>query len=368
MKLEKNLIIFMPFIGGGGVEKNLYIISNFLSQRFKNLYICTLSRNKRNKFNKKIKFIHPNLNFSKNVNIRIKYLICLYTLFKFLIKNKRSLIMSFQANIYCVLLCKLLNKKIIVRSNSSPSGWYHNLFKRIVYRNIISMADTIITNSYDFKNQMQKIIKKKVECVFNPLDKDQIIGKSKKKIKDSFFKNSNSLKILNIGRLTKQKDQITILRSAQILRKNNINFKILIIGSGIEKNNLKKFIYKNNLKKFIKIINFVENPYPYLKQCNLFILSSIYEGLPNVLLEAATMKKFIISTNCPTGPREILDNGKGGLFFKIRDYYDLSKKIIDFKKNKFNNTMKINHNFKRLERFNHDNNLNKYLKIIEKNF
>ena len=119
---------------------------------------------------------------------------------------------------------------------------------------------------------------------------------------------------------------------------------------------------------FIKIINFVENPYPYLKQCNLFILSSIYEGLPNVLLEAATMKKFIISTNCPTGPREILDNGKGGLFFKIRDYYDLSKKIIDFKKNKFNNTMKINHNFKRLERFNHDNNLNKYLKIIEKNF
>lgn len=364
MKLEKNLIIFMPFIEGGGVEKNLYIISNFLSSKFKNLYICTLSKNKKNKFNKKIKFIYPNLNFSKNLNIRIKYLICLYTLFKFLVRNNRSIILSFQANIYCVLLCKLLNKKIIVRSNSSPSGWYHNFFKKNIYRNIMSLADTVIVNSYDFKMQMQRIIKKKVVCVYNPLDRNQIIQKSKKKIQNKLFQKSNSLKILNIGRLTEQKDQITILKSAKILVKNNIRFRILIIGSGIEKINLIKFIEKNDLKKYIKIIDFVENPYPYLKKCNVFVLSSIYEGLPNVLLEAATLKKFIISTNCPTGPREILDNGKGGIFFKVKNYNDLASKIIDFKKNRFDKKKKINHSLRKLDRFNYDINLNKYLKII----
>ena len=73
----------------------------------------------------------------------------------------------------------------------------------------------------------------------------------------------------------------------------------------------------------------------------MFVLSSIYEGLPNVLLEAAVFKKLIISTNCPTGPKEILDKGKGGVLFKSGDYQDLSKKI-NFKDGKINKTKKLN--------------------------
>ena len=61
----------------------------------------------------------------------------------------------------------------------------------------------------------------------------------------------------------------------------------------------------------------MDNPFPIIKKADLFVLSSKYEGLPNVLLEAATLKKFIISSNCPTGPKEILMNGKGGFILKL---------------------------------------------------
>ena len=77
-------------------------------------------------------------------------------------------------------------------------------------------------------------------------------------------------------------------------------------------------------------MNFVENPFNLIKQTNIFILSSKYEGLPNVLLEALVLKKFIISSDCPTGPKEILLNGKGGLLFKKEDHKELSKKLYTF--------------------------------------
>ena len=127
-----------------------------------------------------------------------------------------------------------------------------------------------------------------------------------------------------------------------------------------------KFIKDNNLKKVVKIINFQNNPYPYINKSDLFILTSKYEGLPNVLLEAAVLKKFIISSDCPTGPKEILLNGKGGFLFKEGNYKDLSNKILNFAKNKKNLKSKINYNYKNLIRFDFYKNLNKYYNAINK--
>ena len=82
-------------------------------------------------------------------------------------------------------------------------------------------------------------------------------------------------------------------------------------------------------------MNFKKNPYPYLKRSEVLILSSLFEGLPNVLLESLSLKKFVISSDCPTGPKEILDYGKNGLLFKMKDEKDLLKKLfITFKRKK----------------------------------
>ena len=360
-KRKKNLIIFIPFIGGGGVEKNLFLISNFLSKKVQSLKVCTISKKFRNKFNSNVEFICPKRNYSKSLNIRIKYLICLYELFKYLKSNKNSVVLSFQANIYCIIICKLLNIKVIVRSNSSPLGWYHNNFKKFIYRKIIRLADKVIVNSLDFKKQMETKFNIKVENIYNPLDVKEIKIKSKKKINYDFF--DKGFRIINIGRLTDQKDQITLLKSINLL-KHKIKVKLLILGSGIEQNNLKNYIKENNLGNHVKIKTFIDNPYPYILKSDLFILSSKYEGLPNVLLEAAVLKKFIISTNCPTGPKEILLNGKGGYLFRIGDYRKLSKLILLFLKKRNQLKDKINYTYKSLVRYDLKKNLMKYYMLL----
>ena len=93
----------MPFIGGGGVEKNLYLISNYISKKYSNVYICTSSTKYKKKFSKKIKFISPKIYISDKLNIRIKYFYCLILLLKFILKNKNTIVFSFQANVYSFL-------------------------------------------------------------------------------------------------------------------------------------------------------------------------------------------------------------------------------------------------------------------------
>ena len=357
---KKKIIFFMPFIGVGGVEKNLFLIANYFSKKFKNIIVCTYSKKYKKKFDKKIKFLTPKFNFIENINLRLNYLICLLTLFKYLCQNKDSIVFSFQANIYCILLCKILNIKIISRSNSSLSGWNHNYLKKTIYKKIISYADKVVVNSLEFKKEMEKSLNIKVDCIYNPLNSKEIIKKSQLKTKKSFFsKKDKGLKIINIGRFTKQKDQLTLLKAANYL-KDKINFELLILGKGTEENNLKKYIDQNKLGKNVKIQNVVDNPYPAIKESDLFILSSKYEGLPNVLLEAITLGKFIISSKCPTGPKEILLNGKGGLLFKVGDHIDFY-----FLNNKSKSKKMLNYSKNNLARFNYLVNLNKYYALIK---
>ena len=127
---------------------------------------------------------------------------------------------------------------------------------------------------------------------------------------------------------------------------------------------MQKFINDNKLQRYIKLKNFIENPYRVIRQSDIFILSSKYEGLPNVLLEAASLRKIILSTDCPTGPKEILLNGKGGFFFKIGDYQELAEKIRYINDNKKKIKKKINLCFKNLNKYDYKKNLNKYDKLI----
>ncbi len=159
---------------------------------------------------------------------------------------------------------------------------------------------------------------------------------------------------------------MTLLKAMKLIE-NRLKFRLLIIGEGKNKEKIINYINKNNLRNNIKVLDFKKNPFKYINQSDIFILSSVYEGLPNVLLEAICLKKFVISSNCPTGPLEILNNGKGGLLFKVQDHNDLAKKIIFYSKNKLKLRQKIFYAYNKLERFNYFYNLNKYLKIVLSN-
>jgi glycosyltransferase involved in cell wall biosynthesis len=362
---KKKLIIFMPSIEGGGVEKNLYIISDFLTSKIADISLITVSKKETNRFNKKIKFITPKSLYWSKVNKKIKYLVCLYLLLIEIIKNKKILVFCFQANIYCTLLCKFFGIKIVVRSNSSPSGWGKGFIKKFIFKNLLGLSDNIIVNSTDFKKELKTRFNLDSVCIYNPLNIKEIIYKSKKKLPFKFFTDNKKLKIVNVARFTDQKDHMSLLKAVKIL-KNKINLDVLIIGRGVNLDLMKSFINLNNLRKQVKIINFQNNPFPIINKSDVFVLTSRFEGLPNVLLESLALKKFIISTDCPTGPREILDGGKNGFLFKVGDYEDLSKKIILYNNNKKKLYKKIFNGHKRLDRFSFNKNLKKYYLILNK--
>ena len=232
-------------------------------------------------------------------------------------------------------------------------------FRKKIFKILLSLPNEVIVNSLEFKNEYKSKFDLNPICIHNPLDKDAIKKKSKEKIRFNFFQNYKGLKIIFIGRLVDQKDPLTFLKALSFI-KNKINFRAVIIGKGYLYKELKKFIEINDLSKQIKILNWKKNPYPYMKQSDMLALTSKYEGLPNTLLEAIVLKKFIISTKCPTGPKEILDYGKGGELIEIKDYKNLIKKIIEYNMNKKKFYKKMLFANQRLIRFNYNKNLNKY--------
>ena len=362
--LNNNLIFFMPHMVGGGVEKNLYIIANNFAKKITNVHLITSRKNFNSNF-KNVKIINPKLQIWNHLGVRFNYLICLLILVREILNKKKPLVFAFQANVYCIFVCKLLKVKIVTRSNSSPSGWTQNSLKNFIFKKIFVKADKIIVNSLDFQKEFKKKFNIKTTCIYNPLNKKEILQKSKDNINLSFFKTNNKFKILNIGRFTDQKDHHTLLKSVKILKnKYNLNFILLIMGRGKNEKKIKYFINKNNLAQNVKVIGFKKNPYKYIKHCDLFVLSSIFEGLPNVLLEAITLKKFVVSSDCPTGPNEILNNGKGGFLFKTGNSNDLAKKIILYHNNKKIYNKRIKFAYKNLERFDYNVNLKKYFDVI----
>ena len=360
---QKKIIIFMPTIDGGGVEKNFFLITNYLSTKFRDISVISLSKSYRKKLNPKIKFITLETELPSSVGRRTKFIISLLLLFKKILFCRNSIVFCFQGLAYCTILCKLLSTKIIIRSNSSPSGWSKKYIKKILYKKIYSMANKIIVNSEDFKKELKSKFNLNSECIYNPLNKKEIIKNSKKRLNISFF-NKKDFKIISVARFTNQKDHFCLIKSINLLKNKYKNIKVLLIGSGDKKKEIQNFIDELRLNKIIKILNFKKNPYPYMKKSDLFILSSNFEGLPNVLLEAITLNKFIISSNCPTGPSEILDNGKGGLLFKVGDYKGLSKKITYTIQNKKKCNEKLLFAKKRLQRFDYSKNLLKYYNIL----
>jgi len=366
---KKNLLIFMPSVEDGGVLKNFFLTINYLSNKFSNIFLITSDKSIKKKINHKIKLIGPDSSIWQTKSRYPKYFICILYLIMFLIVNKNTLIFALQANLYATIIAKIFGKKIITRSNASSEGWSKNVLKKLIYKVFLKLSDQVIVNSYDFKKELDNKFKINSVVIFNPLNKFEIEKKSREKLKFNFYKKSK-IKLITVGRLVDQKDQLTLLRAINLIKEKNI--QLLIIGNGERKKKLIDYIVKKKLSSVIKIISYKTNPYKYIKKANIFILTSKFEGLPNVLLEALALKKYIISTNCPTGPREILLNGKGGDLVKIGDYETLSKKILNYsiKNNKLKNKLnkKINLGYQNLNRFDYSLNMKKYYNLIKKHY
>ena len=352
---NKNIIFFCPSIEEGGVEKNLINICNGFHKKYK-IYVITANKNKNKFFKKKINFISPKTNFFDNKSRIIKSVFCVYLLLKNY--NKKNVIVSFQSNILAIVMSRILNYKVIIRSNQSPNNYAKNIIKRIIMSFFYKKADKIIVNSNDFKKEFKKFFNLNSTLIYNLIETTSTLKKlSKKPLFKSFFSKSYKIiNILSVGRLVPQKNQITILKALNLI-KNRKKFRFYLVGKGSEYRYLQKFIDKNKLNNSIKILNFKNNIYPYYKNADVFVLSSLYEGLPNSLIEALAFGLPIISSDCKTGPKEILNNEKYGKLFKVKDHVTLSKLLLKSKK-------QTKKKYVYDQRFDFKKNLKKYENII----
>ena len=348
---NKNIIFFYPSLEIGGLTKNLFSLINSLSQKRYNIIFITFDKITENKvgsklykFDKNIKVVIPKRKFKTNLRY-IKYFFCFFLLLKYLDKNK-SLLISFQSNVLAIIAAKIKNSKIVIRCNTAPSKYISNFIKKIFFKLIYSQSDKILVTSKDFKMEMKKYFNLNSIIHRQSLDLDGIKQKSKKKINFKFFQNYKNLKIVNVGRLTYQKDILTLLKSFTRLIKIR-SARLLLIGNGTEENKIKMFIKKNKLTNHVKIISFQYNPYNYISLADVKVLSSRFEGNPNILLEIACLKKLIISTNCKVGPSEILQKGRGGILYKVGDTNSLYKilKNLKIKDKKIKNKIDLSYNY-----------------------
>ena len=365
--MKKKILIFIPSIEDGGVEKNLFIVSNYLNTNSFSVEILTCNFDKSKKFNNGIKFIGNKNNFWQKKNRKFKYLICLKILFfNLLFRKDKPLVFAFQANIYAVLVAKFLNTRVITRSNSAPAGWSKSSIKNTLYKLIIKLADDVMVNSLAFKKSFKKQFHVNAKCIYNPFDKGFIKNNLRYNKSNTSFFRKDHLNIVSVGRLTDQKDHMTLLKAINLLSPD-FKVRLVIVGKGSMKNNLQKYLLQNNLQNKVKLIGYLNNPFPYIYKSKILILTSKFEGLPNILLEGQYLKKHIISTDCPTGPKEILLNGKAGDLIKIGDY----KKLFTLIKNNHNRKKlifkKIKIGSKNFDRFDYNLNCKKYLDFVNKN-
>jgi len=167
---------------------------------------------------------------------------------------------------------------------------------------------------------LNKILKKKeIYLLRDPIIFVKEIKKKKIKIKNE---NLNGNVYVSIGRLTKQKNFIFLLKCfKKIIEKNNNNY-LYILGNGEDFQKLKNYIEKNNLKKNIFLEGHKENVFEYLCKAKAFILPSLWEDPGFVLIEAAFANTLIISSNCDNGPKEILKDNQNGYSFISNDKSD----------------------------------------------
>ncbi len=194
---------------------------------------------------------------------------------------------------------------------------------RLFYR----WADTIIVPSQGVAADLARITRlpvNRIQVLPNPVVTPQLEKLSRQKIAHPWLQEHTTPVILGIGELSARKDFSTLIRAFALLRKQ-FRCRLIILGKGRQKEALETLARQLRIETDLDLPGFVDNPYPWMKQSDLFILSSRLEGFGNVLAEALATGTPVVSTNCPNGPAEILNNGRYGPLVPVGDHAALAK-------------------------------------------
>ena len=191
-------------------------------------------------------------------------------------------------------------------------------------------ADAIVAVSTGVAEDLSRITAinyKKIRIIYNPVVTPQLLEKQLQAISHPWFQKNQPPVLLAVGRLTEQKDLVTLINAFAVIRKQK-TCRLLILGEGALRAELEALIAKLKLAQDVLMPGFVDNPYAYMKQADVFVLSSAWEGLVTVLIEAMACGTPVVSTDCPSGSREILADGKFGQLVPVGDFKALAEAVF----------------------------------------
>ena len=166
--------------------------------------------------------------------------------------------------------------------------------------------------------------KDKLRMIYNSINTQHLLNAAQQKVDDRRIEKPFILSITLLEE--KQKDVTTLIKAYALLRKNHGHTEELyIIGKGNSLAQLQQTARECHVADHVFFLGFMSNPLPWTKQCSLFVQSSHFEGLPTTMIEALLLDKMIVATDCPTGPKEILNHGRAGLLVPENDAETLAK-------------------------------------------
>ncbi len=335
----KKLIFIIPTLGGGGAERVfLHILKNLDRSKFSPSVVLF----------EKTGDLLPEL----PVEIKVKILkehdetyrmygtvfIKLALRFSRFIKQERpDVIVSFMwYTNFVTLIAKMVSRissKVIVSERYgfavSFEGRIAEFLRRMIIRFFYPMADSIIVNSAAMGQQLKDtfhVQANKIATIYNPVDISKIRSLSEEEVDHPWFDQPLPI-IISIGRVTRQKGFDQLIKAVKTLHDEGTACRLVILGKGPEDGNLKKLYSALGISDRVLFLGFQQNPYRYLARATIFVLSSFYEGFPNVLLEAIALGIPSVATQCPTGPDEIITDGMDGLLVPPGDHVALAEAI-----------------------------------------
>lgn len=191
-------------------------------------------------------------------------------------------------------------------------------------------ADAIVAVSQGAAEELSQVgwlPLKNIQVIYNPVIMPDLAIKAQEAIDHPWFANKTIPVILSAGRLVDQKDFPTLIQAfAQTVKVHPS--RLVILGSGPDRSQLETLIRQLDLEEHVALLGHVQNPYKYMASADLFVLSSIWEGLGNVLIEAMALGTPVVSTNCKSGPSEILADEKYGYLTPVGDSVALAEAIL----------------------------------------
>ncbi len=328
------ITFFIPNLRVGGAEKVLRMMINTFIDRYPQytVELCLASANGEivSEIDNRISII----NFSRS-NVRY----CLYDLIHYFRREKPD---CFIASLdYANIIASFAHK--LSRSKSKLILWEHSvtsihsqttistffILRYWLVNYFYKHAQHIVAASQGIAKDMVsnfRIPEEKLHIIYNPIEYNKIILLANQQEVDYCPEIDKEKYIISVGRLVQAKNYPLLIKAYSLLAEDNL-FKLIIVGDGPEKQHLQQLISELNLDGRVVLVGYLNNPFPLIKNAELVILSSAWEGFSLVLIETLALKKNIVATDCPSGPREILDDGKFGLLVPMNNPKKLAEGI-----------------------------------------